>query len=44
MEERWIRFSPDINLKKALELVAPALNVLSPVNTALQGLLGKLPF
>ena len=44
MEEGWIRFSPDINLKKLLELIAPALNFLTPVNSALQGLLDKLPF
>jgi hypothetical protein len=44
MEEGWIRFYPDINLKKLLEVVAPALNFLSPVNSALQGLLDKLPF
>ncbi len=44
MEEGWIRFYPDINLKKLLELLAPALNVLSPVNSALQGMLDKLPF
>jgi hypothetical protein len=44
MEEGWIRFYPDINLKKLLELVAPALNFLTPVNSAIQGLLDKLPF
>jgi len=44
MEEGWVKFYPDINLKKLLETIAPALNILSPVNTALQGALSKLPF
>ncbi len=44
MEEGWVRFYPDINLKKLLELAAPALNFLTPLNSALQGMLDKLPF
>ena len=43
LEEGWIRFQPAINLKKLLDVVAPALNVLSPVNAALQSALDKLP-
>ena len=44
MEEGWIRFQPAINLKKLLQLIAPALNILSPVNLGLQKALEKLPF
>jgi len=44
MSERWIRFYPDVNLKKLLEVIAPALNFLTPVNTVLQDMLAKLPF
>ena len=44
MENNWLRFYPDINLKKLLELVAPALTALGPVNKTLQGVLEKLPF
>ncbi|HOO56612.1 MAG TPA: hypothetical protein PLN69_07300 [bacterium] len=43
LEEGWIRFCPDINLKKLLQTIAPALNILSPVNSALQSALEKLP-
>lgn len=44
MEEGWVRFCPDINLKKLLDLFAPALNILDPVNKVLQSALDKLPF
>lgn len=44
MEEGWIRFQPDVNLKKLLKVIGPALNILSPVNTLLQKGLEKLPF
>lgn len=44
MDEGWIRFHPDINLKKLLELVAPVLNLVSPVNASLGKFLEKLPF
>jgi len=43
MEEGWIRFYPEINLKKLLDLISPALNVMSPVNSGLQSVLEKLP-
>jgi hypothetical protein len=43
MDEGWLRFSPDVNLKKLLELLTPALSALDPVNKALQKLLGSLP-
>ncbi len=43
MEEGWVRFSPDVNLKKLLELIAPVLSTLSPVNSGLQTILEKLP-
>jgi len=44
MEEGWIRFYPDINLKKILELLNPVLGALGPLNAGLQSALGKLPF
>lgn len=44
MENEWIRFQPDINLKKILQALAPVLNTLGPVNAGLQSILGKLPF
>lgn len=44
MENGWIRFCPDINLKKILQALAPVLSTLSPVNTGLQSVLSKLPF
>ena len=43
MDEGWLRLYPDINLKKLLQLIAPALNALDPVNTSLQKMLEKLP-
>jgi hypothetical protein len=44
MDEGWVKFQPAINLKKLLELMAPALNTLDPLNAALQQALSKLPF
>lgn len=43
MEEGWLRFHPDINLKKLLELLAPMLRTLSPVNSGMQSVLEKMP-
>ena len=43
MEEGWIRFYPEINLKKLLEILSPALNALGPVNSGLQSVLEKMP-
>jgi hypothetical protein len=44
MQEGWVRFQPEINLKKLLQVIGPALNILAPVNMALQAALEKLPF
>lgn len=44
LEEGWVRFHPDINLKKLLDLIAPILALLSPVNKPLGKVLAKLPF
>jgi len=43
MDQGWIRFCPEINLKKLLELAAPALSALDPMNKAAQKMLGGLP-
>lgn len=43
MDQGWVRFCPDINLKKLLELMSPALNTLDPVNKTLQKVFEKLP-
>lgn len=43
MDQGWLRLYPDINLKKLLELIAPALSALDPVNATLQKALEKLP-
>ena len=44
LEEGWLRFYPEVNFKKLLDLAAPALNMFDPLNKAIQQALGKLPF
>ena len=44
LDEGWVRFYPEINLKKLLDLIAPLLNLLTPATSGLQKILGKLPF
>ena len=43
MDQGWLRLYPDINLKRLLELIVPALETLDPVNRFLQSSLGKMP-
>jgi len=44
LEEGWIRFYPEVNLKKLLDMAAPILSLVSPVNASLEKILSKLPF
>ncbi|MEW6203334.1 MAG: hypothetical protein AB1546_15250 [bacterium] len=43
-EEGWIRFYPEVNLKKLFDMAAPVLSLMSPVNAGLAKILSKLPF
>ncbi|MEW5944626.1 MAG: hypothetical protein AB1742_00350 [bacterium] len=44
LEEGWIRFHPEVNLKKLLDFTAPVLNVISTAGAPVQKVLEKLPF
>jgi hypothetical protein len=44
MQEGWVRFYPEVNLKKLLETIGPILAMLDPVNSGLQKAFEKLPF
>lgn len=44
LEENWIKFYPNINLKKLLDALSPILKILNPANSKVQEVLSKLPF